>query len=168
MKILRNRNRASHTRGFSLIEVLIACAIIASLSLGLFTASQKAIQLSDQSLKLAEANMLLEEGAEAIKTIRDANWTNISSLTLETNYYLSYSTSTNTWSLGTTVPAAIDGVFTRKMVFSAVNRDINDDIVSSGGTLDTRTKKVTISVSYGESYATITKTLIFYIADIFN
>ncbi len=167
MKITTNKQAILSISGFSLVEVLVACSIITVLTLGLFSASQKGIQLSDQSLKGAQASMLLEEGAEAVKTIRDANWTNISGLTLGTNYYLSYNTGTNVWSLSTTA-STVDSIFTRKIVFSAVNRDVNDDITSSGGTLDSRTKKVTVSVSWSRQYATITKTLIFYVADIFN
>jgi predicted O-linked N-acetylglucosamine transferase (SPINDLY family) len=49
-----------------------------------------------------------------------------------------------------------------------VNRDANDDIASSG-TLDARTKKISITVSWAVSDATTTsKTLDFYISDIFN
>lgn len=158
----------NNNSGFTLVEVLIACAILSLCIIALMTASSKGIQTSSQALRQTQAGFILEEGAEAVKTIRDASWSNISSLTTGTTYYLSFSTSTNTWSLSTTPPPTIDSIFTRNVVLSAVNRDSNDDIASSG-TLDARTKKVTVTVSWPISdNTTSSKTLDFYISDIFN
>jgi prepilin-type N-terminal cleavage/methylation domain-containing protein len=158
----------NNSGGFTLVEVLIACAILSLCILALMTASSKGIQTSSQALRQTQAGFILEEGAEAVKTIRDASWSNISSLTTGTTYYLSFSTSTNTWSLSTTPPPTIDSIFTRTVVLSAVNRDSNDDIASSG-TLDARTKKVTVTVSWPISdNTTSSKTLDFYISDIFS
>jgi prepilin-type N-terminal cleavage/methylation domain-containing protein len=92
----------NNSGGFTLVEVLIACAILSLCILALMTASSKGIQTSSQALRQTQAGFILEEGAEAVKTIRDASWSNISSLTTGTTYYLSFSTSTNTWSLSTT------------------------------------------------------------------
>lgn len=164
MKFFSKKNNS----GFTLVEVLIACAILSLCILALMTASSKGIQTSSQALRQTQAGFILEEGAEAVKTIRDASWSNISSLTTGTTYYLSFSTSTNAWSLSTTVAPTIDSIFTRTIVLSAVNRDSNDDIASSG-TLDTRTKKVTVTVSWPISdNTTSNRTLDFYISDIFN
>ncbi len=165
----RKNGYKNYSKGFSLIEVLIACGIISVCIFALMTTATKGIQLSNQALRQTQASLLLEEGGEAVKSIRDTNWTTISSLTVGTTYYLSYSTSTNTWSLGTSVQSPIDSLFTRTVVFTAVNRDSNDDIVTSGGTLDARTKKVTVTVSW-PSYdaSTTSRTLTFYISDIFN
>lgn len=134
------------------------------------SAATKGIQLSNQALRQTQASFLLEEGAEAVKSIRDASWATISGLTLGTNYYMTFNTGTNTWSLGTTPLGTIDGLFTRTVVLSGVSRDSNDDIVTSGGTYDdARTKKVTVSVSWPLSDAsTSSKDLSFYISDIFN
>jgi len=167
MQIFQQKNII---KGFSLVEVLIACAIISISIIALMAASTKGIQLSNETLRQTQANLLLEEGAEAVKSIRDAAWTNISAITPDTNYYLTFNTGTNTWSLGTTATGAIDSIFTRVIVFSGVSRDANDDIVTSGGTYDdARTKKVTVTVSWPSSEnSTSSKDLAFYISDIFN
>jgi type II secretory pathway pseudopilin PulG len=163
--MLVNKNKKSY--GFALVEVMISCAILSTVTIALLSYAQKGLELSNLSLRQTQANYLLEEGGEAVKTIRDANWSNISGLTLDTNYYLSYDTSTNVWSLSAT-PSLVDGIFTRKIVFSAVYRDSNDDIVASGGTLDTGTKKVTVTTSWaGGDGASTSKTLTFYISNIF-
>jgi prepilin-type N-terminal cleavage/methylation domain-containing protein len=153
--------------GFTLIEVMIASALVATVTISFLSFAQRGLGLSSRSLRQVQATLLLEEGAEAVKTIRDANWTNISGLTLNNTYYLSYNTSTNVWSLSTTLND-IDGVFTRTVVVDSVNRDSNDDIVASGGTTDTGTKKVTVTVSWYSAEGLNTKVLTLYIADIFS
>ncbi len=156
-------------KGFSVVEILVGCAILTTMIFALMAAAQKGINLSHNALKQTEANMLLEEGAEAIRSIRDGSWATISGFTLDTNYYLTFNTSTNLWTLGTTPTAVIDSTFTRTLVFSQVLRDVATDDISSSGNLDTRTKKVTITVSWPTSEGnTISKNLSFYIADIFN
>ncbi len=162
------KKKHSYKQGFSLVEVLVACFIITLTIIAVTSATTKGIQLSAQALRQTQVNFLLEEGAEAVKTIRDANWGTIAALTLDTPYYLSYSTSTNTWSLSTTTIPAIDSIFTRTVTFSSVYRDTNDDIQSSG-TLDSRTIKVTVTTSWAtSSNGTLSKNLQFYMSDIFN
>lgn len=160
---LKNKNKNSY--GFALIEVMIAAALISVVTISLLSYAQKGLGLSTRSIGQIQATLLAEEGAEAVKTIRDANWTNISGLTLDTNYYLSYDNSSNVWSLNAT-PSVIDGMFTRTVVVSAVTRDSNYDIASSG-TTDAGTKKVTITVSWQSPEGLNTKVLSLYIANIF-
>jgi Tfp pilus assembly protein PilV len=164
MLIIKNKN----SYGFALVEIMICCAILSTITIALLSYAQKGLELSNLSLRQTQAIYLLEEGAEAIKTFRDDNWTNISSLTLDTNYYFTYDTSSGVWSLSQT-PSMINGMFTRTVVTSSVNRDSNDDIVTSGGSVDTGSKLVTINVSWqdvnGESNS---KALSFYIFNLFD
>lgn len=161
-------NKKSKKRGFSLVEVLIACAIISASTFALVSASTQGLQLSREALRQTQANFLAEEGAEAVKSIRDDSWANISSLIVDTNYYLTFDTNTNKWSLVTTNPGPIDSLFTRTIILRAVNRDANDDIAASG-TLDPNTKKIDINISWTSSNTTTSsKDLSLYISDIFN
>ena len=158
--------------GFALVEAMVACAIIVTATFALVSSAQKGIALSNLALEQTKASYLLEEGAEATKTVRDSGWSNISGLTVGTTYYPSYSNTTNTWSLGASAPAnptnPIDGLFTRSLVISAVNRDsTTEDIVTSGGTLDANTKKVTVTVSWPSPSGTQSKTLSLYMSNIF-
>lgn len=153
--------------GFSLVEVLIACSIIALTSLSLMQATAKGVELSNRALRQVEATQLIEEGVEAVKTIRDTDWNVISNLNLDTNYYLVFDTNTNTWSLSLISVVPIDNIFTRTIVFSRVDRDSNDNI-SSSGTLDTGSKKVNITVSWPAQGGTNSKNLTFYLTNIFN
>jgi len=146
------------------VEVLIAASIITVAILATMTVAQKSIFISRQAFHATQAGFLLEEGAEAVRIFRDNNWTNISSLTIGANYYPAFSA--GTWTLSAT-PNAVD-IFTRAVSIANVNRDnTTKDIVNTGGTLDDGTKLITITVSWLEGGVIVTKTLQFYIMDIF-
>lgn len=152
--------------GFAMMEIVIATALISVLTLALVSVTQKSLQLSDRALKQAQASFLLEEGAEAVKTIRDAGWDSISSLTEDANYYLYFSVVDSEWSLSLT-PNDVDGTFTRVVVISDAYRDASDDFADSG-TADPNSRKVTVTVSWDGSSGQISKTLSFYMVDLFG
>ncbi len=155
-----------HEAGFSLVEILVASSIIVVSLIAVINIANKAINSSRQSVNAYLASTLLEEGAEAVRTIRDNDWTNISALSNSTTYYPKFTTATNTWSLTTTAVDGTVGVFSRSVVLSAVNRDASANIASSG-TLDASTKLVTVTVSWLDGTTTHSKTLQFYTFAIF-
>ncbi len=151
-------------KGFAMVEIMVAAAIIAASFLFAMAVAQKSIYLSRQATHQVEASLLLEEGAEATRIVRDNAWTNISALSSGTNYYPTFSG--GTWTLSTTSNAV--GIFTRRVTLEAVNRDLSTgSIVTSGGTTDNYTKKITVTVSWPEGGTTVTKTLQFYVLNIF-
>jgi Tfp pilus assembly protein PilV len=169
-------NKIKNNTGFTIIEVLIACSIISVSMFALMQTTSRGILLSDQALRKSQASLILEEGAEAVKSIRDNNWTDISNKTLGSSYHLYFNTTTKLWVLdGSTtnlsgyIPSyPIDSIFDRTIIISAVNRDSNDDITLSGGTVDPRTKKITVTVTWPFGGSSISRSLSFYISDIFN
>jgi Tfp pilus assembly protein PilV len=150
--------------GFGMIEILVAASIIALSVLAVMGVAQKSVAVARQSLHAEQAGFLLEEGAEGVRVLRDNGWSNISALTAGTNYYPAFSG--GTWILSVT-PNTV-GIFTRKVVVAAVNRDSTTQDISPSGTNDPGTKLVTITVSWPEGADTITKTLSFYILDILS
>lgn len=152
--------------GISIIEVIIAVSIILTVGVSFAGGLSKSLYISNKALQVSQASWLLEDSAEAVKTIRDENWANISSLTNNVNYYLVFDTNTSAWTLTQTDPGAIDGVFNRVVVFSPVNRDANDDIAVVG-TNDNNTKYVNVTVSWQMAGVTVSKNLDFYISKIF-
>lgn len=165
-KINKNINYRKKT-GFTVIEVLIACVIISTIILAVTAAASKGIELSNRALRQVQASMLIEEGIEAVRSIRDTNWTTISTLDLDTDYFLSFDINLNTWSLSKTPVEKIDGIFERIVRLYEVNRDINDDI-SLSGTIDDEIKKVEVVVNWPSKGETISKKITFYLANIFN
>lgn len=147
-----------------IVEILIAISIITVVILAMMVVAQKSIYVSRQAVDATEATFLLEEGAEAVRILRDNNWTNISGLTASANYYPLFAG--GTWTLSST-PNTVD-IFTRKVSVAAVLRDNATKDVSVSGTNDPGTKLVTVTVSWVEGGTTVTKTLSFYILDIFS
>jgi type II secretory pathway pseudopilin PulG len=162
--------------GFTIIEVLVACSIITISMFALMQTAQKGIILSRYALEKSQASLLLEEGAEAVKSIRDNNWAVIDGVNTNASYHLFFNTTTKLWLLdsseivlsGTIPMYPIDGVFDRTVTISNVSRDSNDNIVSTGGVIDSRTKKVLVTVTWSKGGVLNSKSLTFYVADIFN
>ena len=150
-------------KGFMTVEIIVAISIIVVSVLAAMTVTQKSIYVSRQALHVSQASFLLEEGAEAVRIIRDNAWSNISSLNVGTNYYPAFSSS---WTLST-APSTV-GIFTRTVTVASVNRDATTGDISVSGTNDTGTKLITVTISWAESGQAMNKILSFYIMDIFS
>ncbi len=148
-----------------MVEVVIVVSIIAVSVLAFMAVAQKSIYLSRQSLHTAQAVFLLEEGAEATRITRDNGWANITALNTSTTYYPTFSA--GTWTLSSTSNSV--GIFTRTVTVENVNRNITTDNIDPDGTeADGGTRLVRVEVSWQEGSTTKTKTLSFYISDIFS
>lgn len=158
------RINKKNNKGFMMIEIIIATSIIVIFVLISMSVATKTIAFSRQSFHITQAAFLLEEGAEAVRINRDNAWINISGLTAGTIYYPTFSG--GTWVLSTS-PSQVDN-FTRTVVMSNVNRDATTSDIVSSGVNDAGTKLFTVTVSWPEGGQTITKTLKFYISDIFS
>lgn len=154
-------------RGFGLLEVVIGVAIISLAIFGLLSVAQNSLRVSEYSLREAQAGYLLLEGAEAVRFMRDVSWANIGNLSTSATYYISYSTTANTYATST-VNTFVDGVFSRSFTVADVNRDAtSQDIVTPpSGIYDAGTKKITVNVSWYNRNATTTKSLDFYLTNI--
>lgn len=157
-----------NARGFSIIEVVIASAILGIVLFSLASVFLLASRLSREASNKIRANFLAEEGLEVMRFLRDQSWDqNIAPLLVGTSYYLTFATTTSAWDVLTTNPGLADGLFTRAIKVEEVRRDSNDDIVSSGGTVDPDSLKIISSISWGpEPVNTITVET--YLSDIFN
>ncbi len=162
----KNLIKGNKKKGFAMVEIIVAASMISVLIIASMYVAQRSISLSRQALHQGQSGLLLEEGAEALRTIRDAGWSNISSLSVGTNYYPKFTNSTNTWSLSTTPADGTVGIFARKVVFSTVYRNGSYNIASSG-TTDADARLATVTVSWSDSGKTISKTLPFYLLNIF-
>ena len=127
---------------------------------------RKALEVSQETTHHIQAGFLLEEGIEAVKSLRDDGWTsNIIPLNAGTAYYLTWNGSK--WA-ATTTSAQIENTFWRTATFSTVSRDGNDDIVASGGVNDPGTRKVRIDVTWDKKTASTTESIETYITNLFN
>lgn len=152
--------KKSHQRGFGFVETLVAVGIVATVLVGLLGSFHGYVRASLDLGDRVKANFLAEEGLEALRILRDEEWSAISSLSGQTAY-LSFDGS---WA-ATATPEYLDG-FARSFSISPVMRNGTDDIVESGGTDDPYTKKATVQVAWSSRGATTTVSLSTYFADI--
>jgi len=157
---------ATCRRGVSLVEVIVATAILFVALTGLITAYNMFVRAGLTTLKTIQATYLVEEGVEAVASMRDFGWTaNIASLTAGSNYYLSWNGSR--W-LATSTASKIDNTYTRYFTLANVNRNSSDAIVTSGGSADAGTRKLTVSVSWQNGATTTSRTVSTYITNLFT
>jgi len=160
----KKTNHKPPTHGFGLIEILVASAVLSVVLVAVSGFYQTSLNVSQTTGERITAAFLLEEGLEAVKIMRDDSWSDITNLTTGTPLY--YNWTGTTWAT-TTTNIFIDGLYERSFVVDDVYRDANDDIVFSGGTLDTGIKQVTVSVAWTRKGATTTRSISSYVADLF-
>ncbi len=159
--------KSSYKKGFGLVEVVIAAAIISVVIGAVITAASSFLTTSIRNTSDVKTGYLLEEGVEALKIMRDASFSaHIDTLSDNTPYYVYWTGST--WR-ATTSTSTIDSIFYRTISLSSVYRNGSDDI-SSSGTLDEGMRKATVTVAWFDTSrkATTTKSLVTYIADLFT
>ncbi len=139
LKILFNYIQKKQAQ--SLIELLIVVGLMAILLPAVSMALITSREGKPQQERRIHAAQLIKESQEAVRSIREASWSNI-----ETNgtYYPEHDGST--WSLvsGTEI---INNIM-RQIEIEDVQRDDNNQIVDSGGSIDPSTKKITITTSW--------------------
>lgn len=151
--------------GFSLMEIVVAVGIAALVIFSLGKVNETALRLSSESADRIEASLLLNEGVEAMKFLRNKSWSqNIAPLSTSATYYLTFATTT--YAATTTAPALIDGAFSREVTISAVTRDAQDTI-ASGGVNDSSTRKVTVTVSW-QNHDSYSEKIDMYLSDIYQ
>jgi type II secretory pathway pseudopilin PulG len=151
-------------KGMGLVEVLVAVFIFTIILSSLILVSNMYLSGAGDNLRLTQAAYLAEEGVEAVKTIRDNSWTNISAMATGTKYYLA--TTSSAWAT-TTTKVYIDNFFLRYFILEDAMRDNNSrDILDTGTIVDSKTRKLTVFVSWLGKTGTTTKSLKTYITDI--
>lgn len=131
--------------GVSIIEVVVAVAIIAIMVVTVGFSITSYVNARSQLLNNAKALYLAEEGYEMLRMVRDENWEDISDLTIGDTYGFDVAT-TSIAIVG--APEVIDGDFTRSFVVGRLIRDTNDDIdLVTGSSIDADGRIVTVTVT---------------------
>jgi prepilin-type N-terminal cleavage/methylation domain-containing protein len=159
-------------RGFTLIEAVVAMTIF---SIGIILAVQmvfSARRLSDESKDTVQAANYLEEGLEAVRSVRNAAWTNVGT---DGTYALQAITGgTTPWSLVANGSETI-GKYSRSIKIESVRRDdtdgsgtltASDNITTGTGTFDDPdTKKITATVTWQQGRRTVNRTVSTYLTN---
>ncbi len=147
------RRKTGSETGQSLIEIVVGAAI-AALIIG---AAATAIVVTLRSNKLATnsetASSLGRELLDGVRSVAEGEWQDLYNLSPKgagNPYHLIESGSPPTLVTASGTENVVVGsiTYTRSFITENVNRDSNGDIVSSGGTEDTSTQKVTVTVTW--------------------
>lgn len=157
----------SRVHGMSLVEVIVGSAIMLTSMVSIIGVYGSLTSMSLRTTPRVQAAMLVEETAEVLRFMRDTSWNqNISILADATSYHLLWSN--NRW-VATTSPVTISNQFVRTFILSPVSRDgTSYDIVQTGGSVDTGTRKADINVSWFDGNSTSTRSAEMYVHNIFS
>lgn len=159
----RQDPRPVNSRGFGLVEIIVVAAIVGTAFVSLYELFVLSSRPISTSKNQTEAVYLMEEAIEAVRVLRNNSWTdNIATLENGTTYYPTVAN--DQWTLSTINPGPVNGLYTRTIVVNATLRDANDNI-SSSGTLDPNTKKLTATVTWPERGELRTVTVETYITN---
>ena len=144
--------------GGSLVEFIVALGIFMIVGTGIILLVLGALQGNTNNTKRIEALFIVEEGVDAVKSVRDHNWGDLVNgehgLTVTNGY----------WEFSGTSEAV--GSYTRIITISDVERDLAGDIIDVGGVVDPRTKKATVLVTWLDSLLTLRSQMVsFYLHD---
>lgn len=150
--------------GMTSIEIVIGVSIAGIVLVYSMYAIMEFVNSARDISAKTEALYLAEDGLELVRYIRDNDWANISSLSVNNTHYLQVTTTT----VQTTASPEIVDTFSRSFRIQNVYRNPgNEDIIASttgGAVVDTGSKYVTMTVSWGTPVKSVSLTTI--IADI--
>lgn len=138
-------------KGISILEIVIVIGIFSVIFFLIFTLSNFSLNTNLLIKKTLTANHLACEAIEALRNLRDGtDWqTNgIGTFLPDIEYHLEATSSPQKWQL--VEGEETIGSFKRKVIFKNVFRDLNSNIVETGGAQDPDTRKIIVSVSWNE------------------
>ncbi|OGZ66683.1 MAG: hypothetical protein A3C50_02235 [Candidatus Staskawiczbacteria bacterium RIFCSPHIGHO2_02_FULL_43_16] len=143
--------------GFIFLEILIAVTLISVVFVTLLGVGFSALTLATSLQKTAQADSLIKEELEAVRSFREGTTWQTNGLATKSigsanPYYATLDPEINppAWQLTEGIETV--GDFTRKVVFDAVSRDLatnNIEAVYNATRDDPDTRKVTVTVTLG-------------------
>jgi len=144
-------------KGQSLAEVVIAMSIFSIITLVVSTIFLDSLVSLGVSNEEVRATVIAQEGLEAARSIRDESWLNL------IDGAHGVANTGGSWAFSG-VNDIVD-IYTRVVTISSVERDVNNNIVATGGQIDPRTKKVTSVVSWTARNALRSVQAVTYLTD---
>ena len=150
--------------GFSILEIVVAVGIVATALVFILGTLALGVRVLRVQAETREAVFVAEEGAEATRFLRDADWTSyIAALTPGAVYYAVRSG--QTWVMQTANPGPIQNRYTRTIVLARVYRDANGAIASSG-TEDQNARSFIVTVTWSGTFGSHTVSVPGYVMNI--
>lgn len=157
--------------GFTLVEAVVTIAVFSVGLLGLIQLSLLAKSTTEASRDTVQVSNYIQEGLEAVRTVRDSDWTNVNT---DGNYRLNPLAGSNPpWQLIAGGTESL-GKYSRTVSIAPVKRvDVDGsttitagDRIDASGTLDDpNTKRITVDVTWQNGNRTYTKSLFQYLTN---
>ena len=151
MKVQKSKFKIKNLgMGFGLVEIVIVVAMATAAVVAFGSVARISLHLLQEEKYRLEASMLVEEGFEGVRALRDQSWSaNIATLANDTTYFLATTTvsGSSTWVILATPQSYINGKYHRTLTFHPVNRDASGRIADVG-TLDPETRELAVEVSW--------------------
>lgn len=168
------RRHSGSNAGISIVELLVGAAILTMSLSALLGFLVFALSTTSFLKQQTEAFTLGEGAGEALKNFRDGTLWNVDDpqnqydglgkASTGVAYHLGLSLDVPPrWQL--LLGTETTGIFTRSIVLENVQRDVNSNIVSTGGIDDPNTKKVTVTVSWAAKTKTQEVTIVSYLTN---
>lgn len=135
--------------GVGLIEILVVISILGLSLASLAGLGNFALKIQHQLKQNTVATFWAQEALEAARAIKDGEWSDLASFPVDTPLHPIKTPSFYQWTL--VAGSETQNGFTRQLTISPVYRDGSFDIVDSGGTLDSDTKKITVTVTWNDN-----------------
>lgn len=132
--------KVHHYAAFSMIEIVIALGIFSLFVTGIASSASLTYIAEKQGGENTIVQAYAQEGIEAVRSIGKRGW---SELLIGTH---GLTKSNNYWELSGANETI--GDYQREIIISEVYRDVNNNIVTSNGTLDQHTKKITVNIRW--------------------
>lgn len=132
----------SNPKGQMLVEILMVIALSAIILPAILTGFVASRESKPQEVKRIKAAQILKETETAVKNIKDSGWNNIPA----SGIYHPEVSGTQ-WTFVSGANTTSDGI-TQQVTISSVQRDVNGNIVPTGGSDDPSTKRADISISW--------------------
>ena len=155
-------------RGFTLVELLIGTAILLIVIIFLMSSLVWYLRFMESGVSGVIGNNLLQEGVEAVRSIRDRDFDELRALSTGQVHYLTWAG--DRWLLEDSVAELIDDRFDRTITVEPVYRHFgSDDIVPAGeGYVDDGTLRFEVVVSWSAGWRTVDRKVVFYLTDLFK
>lgn len=140
----------SDNKGVSLIEAIVVIGLLAIVTAALVQLNAVFARSVYSGSLGVKANIIAIETMEAARAVKEENWNNIGGLSTETSYYLSFSEQDKKWSVTTSDPGAIGGIFSRSFLIRDVYRNPVTGAIAEFGIPDGNTRQIEANVDWDD------------------
>lgn len=136
-------------KGFSVLEVILAAAVFVIFATGAIIVIVQGYEANRLGTEVTVSSQYATEGLEAVRSIKNQSYPNLLTKAGAGNQGIAQAG--GVWTFSGTSNALVHNTtdnYIRTITVTAVSRDATGNIVSSGGTVDANTVKVTSTVTW--------------------